>query len=104
MKVRKTGAFLADVESQYEWYAANADWDIADRYLDAVEASARLLSQQPFLGRAGGFSNPRLRTWRLFLILRPFNRHIIFYDVGDDEIVLRRAMHGARDLPRRLVQ
>jgi plasmid stabilization system protein ParE len=47
MNVRKTDAFLADIERQYEWYVSKAGSEVADRYLDAVEASCRLLSRQP---------------------------------------------------------
>jgi hypothetical protein len=33
--------------SQFEWYAVNADWQVADRYLIAVETTARHLEQHP---------------------------------------------------------
>jgi toxin ParE1/3/4 len=104
MNVRKTDAFLADIQRQYEWYATNAGWELADRYLDAVEAVCRLLSQQPTLGPLSRFAHPRLRTWRFFLVLRPFSRHIVFYEIVDSEVILRRTMHGQRDLPRRLIE
>lgn len=104
MNVRKTDGFLADVERQFEWYVAKAGWDIADRYLDAVEATCHLLGQHPHLGPRGGFAHPRLRDWRFFLVFRPFNKHILFYEVLTDELVLRRAMHGHRDLPSRLLE
>ena len=104
MNVRKTDAFVADVERQFEWYAVNADWSVADRYLDAVEATCHLLGRQPQLGPRGAFVHPRLREWRFFLVFRPFNKHILFYEVLTDEVVLRRAMHGHRDLPRRLLK
>jgi plasmid stabilization system protein ParE len=77
---------------------------VADGYLDAVEAGCRLLSQQPNLGPPCSFAHPELRAWRCFLILRPFSRHIVFYEILAGEVVLRRAMHGHRDLPRRLLQ
>lgn len=77
---------------------------MADRYLNAVETVCKLLSQQPNLGPLGGFANVKLRAWRFFLVLRPFRRHILFYEVLAEEVVLRRAMHGRRDLPRRLLE
>lgn len=102
MNVRKADEFIADVERQFDWYLANASDTVADCYLDAVEATCRLLGQYPFLGPHGGFTHQRLREWRFFLVSRPFHKHILFYDVQGDEVVLRRAMHGNRDLPRRL--
>lgn len=103
MNVRKTDDFIADVERQFEWYAVNASWHAADRYLDAVEATSRLLGRHQFLGPRGGFTHPRLREWRFFVVFRPFNKHVLFYEVLADGLVLRRAMHGQRDLPRRLL-
>lgn len=103
MKVRKTEAFLADIECQYERYVAKAGWDVADRYLDAVEGACRLISLQPHLGPLGGFAHPKLRAWRFFLVLRPFRRHILFYEIASEDVVFRRAMHGHQDLPRKLV-
>jgi toxin ParE1/3/4 len=104
MNVRKTDAFIADIRRQFDWYLANAGWEIADRYLDAVEATCRLLGQHPNLGPRGGFTDPRLREWRFFLVFRPFNKHILFYELVGGDLTLRRAMHGQRDLPRRLLE
>lgn len=47
MSVRKTDDFLADVERQFDWYVVHASWEIADRYLDAVEATVLLLERHP---------------------------------------------------------
>ena len=103
MNVRKTGTFVTDVERQFRWYLLNAGWEVADRYLVAVEATCRLLGQHPHLGPRGGFLHPRLTEWRSFLVSRPFNKHILFYEILTDALVLRRAMHGHRDLPGRLL-
>ncbi len=104
MSVRKSDDFIADVERQFEWYAVNAGGKVAERYLEAVEATCRLLEQHPQLGPSGGFTHPRLRDWRFFVVFRPFNKHVLFYEVTGDDVVMRRAMHGHRDLPRRLLE
>jgi plasmid stabilization system protein ParE len=103
MSIRKTDDFLADVERQFDWYGVHASWEIADRHLAAVEATLQLLERHPQLGPPGGFKNPRLRGWRFFVVFRPFHRHILFYELADRDVVMRRALHGHRDLPRRLV-
>ena len=59
MSARKSDDFIADVERQFEWYSVNANWEIADRYLAAVEADCQLLAQHPLLGPVAGFSHPR---------------------------------------------
>ena len=60
MKLCKTDDFIADVEQQFEWYLINAGVEIADRYLDAVEATCKLIGQHPLLGPPGGFDHPKL--------------------------------------------
>lgn len=103
MSVRKSDDFAADLERQFEWYVVNAGWDVADRYLAAVEATCRLLEEHPLLGPQCGFLHQRLRNWRYFVVFRPFQRHVLFYEVAGEDVVMRRALHGHRDLPRRLV-
>ncbi len=104
MSVRKSDDFIADVERQFEWYAVNADWDIAELYLATVEAACDLLARHPHLGALAKFSQPRLHDWRFLVVSRPFQKHILFYEISGDDVLLRRAMHGHRDLPRRLVE
>ncbi len=104
MSARKSGDFIADMERQFEWYAVNANWEIAERYLAAVEAVCQLLARHPQLGSRAGFSHPSLRDWRFIVVFRPFQKHILFYELDGDDVLLRRAMHGHRDLPRRLVE
>ena len=104
MSVRKADDFSAAVERQFDWYLTKAGWEVADRYLDAVEATCQLLAQHPNLGPRGGFTHPRLREWRFLLVSRPFNQHILFYELAGGDIAMRRAMRGQRDLPRRLLE
>jgi len=78
MSARKSDDFISDVERQFEWYAVNANWEIAERYLAAVEATCNLLAQHPQLGPRAGFSHPRLRDWRFIVVFRPFQKHILF--------------------------
>jgi len=104
MNVRKTDDFIADVERQYHWYVVEAGVEIADRYLDAVKAACQLLSRHALIGPEGGFAHPRLREWRFYPALRPFHKHVLFYEILSAEVVMRRAMHGHRDLQRRLLE
>jgi plasmid stabilization system protein ParE len=104
MSVRKSDDFIADIERQYRWYLKTANEDVAERYLTAVEATCRLLGQYPQLGPHGGFDHSRLRDWRFFVVFRPFKKHVLFYEVIDGDAVMRRAMHGHRDLPQRLLE
>ena len=104
MSVLKSDDFISDVERQFEWYVLNAGWDIADAWLDSVEATCRLLGQHPLLGPRAGLNHPRLREWRFIVVFRPFQKHVLFYETNEGNMVMRRAMHGHRDLPRRLLE
>ncbi len=104
MKVRKSDNFIADVERQFEWYVVHAGWDVAERFLSAVEVTCQLLSKHPHLGPRGGFTHPRLRDWRFLVVSRPFGKHVLFYDLTGDAVVFRRAMHGHRDIQTRLLE
>jgi plasmid stabilization system protein ParE len=77
---------------------------VAERYLVAVEGTCKLLGAYPMLGSPIAGKHPRLLGWRSFVVLRPFNMHLLFYEIADGEVVFRRAMHGRRDLPRRLLE
>ncbi len=104
MNVRKTDDFITDVERQYEWYFSNASTELAERYLGMVEATCALLAAHPLIGAPLHTTHPRLAAWRFFVALRPFQRHVLFYEMIGADIVLRRAMHGHRDLPARLIE
>jgi hypothetical protein len=49
MSVRKAADFIADVELQYQWYAENAGWEGAERYLRRIMQRdvPQLSSRQP---------------------------------------------------------
>lgn len=103
MKIHKTDHFLAGVELQYQWYAERAGWQVADQYLAAVEGACALLERQPLLGPAAKFDHPHLSGWRFFVVFRPFHRHVLFYEIADQNVILRRALHGHRQIPQRLL-
>lgn len=96
--------FNEDFDLQYRWYLAEAGEEVAERYYRAVLDTLRELTRQPGLGRKRRFQHPDLRNLRSFRIEPPFNVHLIFYRAGDDVLFVERLMHGARDLPRRLVE
>jgi toxin ParE1/3/4 len=104
MNVRKTDDFIVDVERQYGWYFSNASAGVAERFLSTVEATCALLAAHPLIGAPLHTTHPTLAAWRFFVALRPFRQHILFYEMAGADLVLRRAMHGHRDLPTRLLE
>ena len=58
MNLHKSEYFISDVEHQFSWYLTNANQEVADRYLEAVEAACQLLERYPLIGPVAGFSHP----------------------------------------------
>lgn len=92
-----------DMTLQYRWYLENADEDIAERYLLAVHETISMIASRPDLGAPRHFAAPELVHIRSIQVRKPFQRHLLFYWDGD-MLRVERLMHGARDLPRRLLE
>jgi toxin ParE1/3/4 len=93
-----------DLAHQYGWYLQNAGVDVAERYLAAFDASVARLGSQPRLGKVGRFRAPELAGMRWRAVAAPFSAHLVFYRELGDEVSIERVMHGARDLPQRLIE
>jgi plasmid stabilization system protein ParE len=92
-----------DMALQYHWYLENADSDVAERYLVAIHHTILLIAERPDLGCRRHFKTPELRRIRSIQVRKPFDRHLLFYMDGN-ELRIERVMHGARDLPKRLLE
>jgi plasmid stabilization system protein ParE len=92
-----------DMTLQYRWYFENADLDVAERYLLAVNETILRIAGQPGLGVRRRFLAPELTHIRSIQVKKPFDRHLLFYMDGNS-IRIERVMHGARDLPNRLLE
>ena len=104
LALHRSEDFNRDFDLQYRWYLEQAGELIAERYLDAVLGTLCLLATQPDLGRERKFRHPSLRAIRSFRLVSPFQVHLIFYRCTSAELIAERLMHGARDLPRRLLE
>ncbi|MBU6371533.1 MAG: type II toxin-antitoxin system RelE/ParE family toxin [Alphaproteobacteria bacterium] len=92
MRVLRRPAFLDDLSEAYAWLAPESA-QAAERLLDRVDATVARLTDFPLIGLPRETIGPGLRSIRV----RPF-RHLIFYRVSGDELVLVRLLHGARQL------
>ena len=104
LAINKAPDFIGDFDLQFRWYAGEAGWQIAMRFLTAMNDTLELLATRPRLGRVRRFRDERLRGLRSFRVNPPFNKHLIFYRHDATMLFAERSVHGARDLPRRLVQ
>jgi toxin ParE1/3/4 len=102
--LQKADAFLDDFAMQVLYYLREAGEDVARNFHFAVDSTLRMLCGQPGLGRLRRFKHPKLQGLRSFPVERPFQRIVIFYRADEVTLQAVRIMHGARDLPRRLVE
>ena len=96
--------FWADLLKQVDWYRDHASPEVAERYVNSVEATLQELANAPRLGRPRFTDWPRLAGIRSWRVQKPYHRHLIFYRHDDKTLMAERVVHGARDLPRRLLQ
>lgn len=79
---RKSDFFMADVEGQFRWYEAQANEEVARRYLVAVNQTLAKLPRQPDLGRKRHFRHVELQGLRSMRVERPYEHHLLFYRYG----------------------
>ena len=102
--VAKAADFKQDFALRFAWYVDEAGPEVARRFQSALDQTLSKLANRPDLGRPRNFRNPRLQGLRSLPVERPFNRLLIFYHADSDALHSVRLIHGARDLPRRLVE
>ena len=104
LSLQQSEYFLADAELQFRWYLEQAGLEVARRYRLALQATITQLLSAPELGRPRFRGDPQLAGLRSFVLVRPFQKQLLFYRITGDALVIERTIHGARDLPRRLKQ
>src|ERR1035438_10263883 len=104
LAIEKSPLFHEDVTGQFEWYFDEAGVELAWRFFSAVDATLVKLAIQSDLGRIRHFRNPLLHNLRSYRVEPPFGKILIFYRLTNGKLIAERLMHGARDLPRRLVE
>ena len=95
-----SGQALRDVEDAIDHYLREADVEVAQRLVDAVEAAFDLIGRQPGIGSpryAHELQIPDLRSWPL----TDFPQ-LLMYVVANDAVDVLRVLHGARDIPSTL--
>ena len=101
--LERSDYFWADLECRVDWYRDHAGPEIAERFVSAAQSTLTELCETPGLGRPRFKTLPELSGICSFPIQRPFHRHLIFYRYDASSLFAERLVHGARDLPRRLI-
>ena len=95
--VRLRERAAADIDQAVEHYLAEADTEVALRFVDAIERAIGQISRSPRAGSlrfAYELEIPGLR-------IRPLTRfpYLVFYVVRDEVVDVWRILHTRRDIP-----
>jgi toxin ParE1/3/4 len=94
-------SFTHDVAAENDligiWVYTCEEWGFeqAERYLDALELGTKKIAKEPETGKQR--DELRKGYWS-----RRIGRHVVFYTITDSEVRIRRVLHGAMDVKRRL--
>ena len=96
--------FEADLHLRIAWYTEQSGIELGERFILAVDATIRKLAENPHVGKRPYPKDPDVAELHAILLERPFNKYILYYRVTTGRLLLERLIHGARDLPRRLLE
>lgn len=95
MEIQWTEEAQDDLESLYEYIAADNETAAARQVFIVVDTVQRLLPQNPAAGRAGRI--PKTRELAV-----PGTKLIVAYRIMQGSVEILRVLHGARKWPNRL--
>jgi toxin ParE1/3/4 len=90
-------AAISDILEQAEWYEQQAGTGLSGRWERAVTSVLMRLVQRPHAGTPCRFGSDSLRGIRRVPVAE-FSKHLIFYRIEKNNVVILRVIHGARDL------
>lgn len=90
-------AALADILEQGDWYALQSGPRLSNRWERAVTNSLLKLTKNPRTGSLCKFNAEEIRDVRRTPI-PGFPKHLIFYRIEGNGVLILRVLHGARDL------
>ncbi|MGA7079761.1 MAG: type II toxin-antitoxin system RelE/ParE family toxin [Terriglobales bacterium] len=95
--VRLSEAASVDIVEQADWYEEKSDRKLAERWSKAVTSAVRRILRNPWLGAPCRFSPAELRDVRRARV-SGLPKHLVFYRVEGNDVLILRVLHGARDL------
>ena len=92
-----TDAAESDILEQADWYESQAGPQLAKGWELAVVSALIRLQTNPYSGALCTFQQSENRGMRRLRIVG-FPKHLIFYQVEAEKLLIIRVLHGARDL------
>ena len=95
--IRFSDLAVADILEQADWYELQSGAKLATRWDKAVTSTVTRIATAPRSGALCRFKAEALQGTRRVPIAG-FPKHLIFYQVESNGILVLRVVHGARDL------
>jgi toxin ParE1/3/4 len=92
-----TDAAVNDILEQAAWYRERSGTKLASRWEQAVSLILLRVAKNPAAGAPCSFKAVELEGVRRMPVPH-FPRHLVFYRFRDQELIVLRIVHGARDL------
>jgi len=96
-KIVLTDAAINDILEQAAWYEEESGLKLARRWEKAVTSVLLRIAATPAAGAPCNFKAPELAGVRRVTVPR-FPKHLVFYRLQKQEMIVLRIVHGARDL------
>jgi len=97
LRLTLSEAAAADIVEQADWYEQQSGPALAKRWEKAVTSAVLRIADRPRAGAVSNFRHAELVNVRRVLITG-FPKHLIFYQLRPEEMLVLRVVHGARDL------
>lgn len=97
LRVVLTDAAESDILEQFDWYEAQVSKQLGQKWGDAIAATLIWLQRHPHSGAVCIFGTKELFGMRRVAV-QEFPRHLMFYQIEGEELLIIRVLHGARDL------
>jgi len=97
LKLRFSELAVGDILEQADWYESQSGKKQARRWEDAVTATVLRIAGAPRAGALCHFKAESLQGTRRVPVAK-FPRHLVFYQIERQGILVLRVVHGARDL------
>lgn len=95
--IRLSEGAVGDILEQADWYEEQADRELSKRWERAVGATLLRIAKNPRSGALCKFETEELGKVRRAFVAG-FPKHLVFYQLHENELEVLRVIHGARDL------
>lgn len=96
-RISLSDAAANDILEQVAWYEEQTNARLAKRWESAISQALLRIVKNPHSGAPSSFKAVELRGVRRISVAG-FPRHLIFYRIDKDSLLILRVVHGARDL------